>query len=540
MQEKKYEFWIDSTAKRLIEREEKLKRKIKVFRAESGLGASGFPHIGSFGDVTRNYAVVLGLKDQGVKAELIAYSDDRDGLRKVPLTLPDWLEKHIGAPVTDIPDPFGKCHSSFGEHMRSLLLESLDKAGIEYNHHSAAEDYKKGIFNEQIEKILLNAERAGKIVKEMLGQEKFIESLPYFPVCEECGKVYTTRSYELIPKEHKVLYDCDSEFEGKNLNTGKLIHAKGCGHKGEASYFNGTGKLSWKMEFAMRWSALQIIFEAHGKDILDSVKVNDEIARQILNFEPPLHVVYEMFLDKSGKKISKSFGNVFTPQVWFNYGSPKSLLLLMLKRFEGTRELDVTDIPKYMDELNKVEKIYFGLEKPASERDLVNLKRLFEFVNLLKVPKKPSLHAAYSTWIEIAKILPEKNPTEFAIEKLKEFGYVKKVDERIIREVEHKISFARKWYYDFEKSCSIVEKCEIPGDVKPAIEELISLIEREKDGEKIQKCIFLIAKRHGLQPPEFFKIIYKILLNSEAGPRLGPYILEVGKGEVIGKLREVL
>jgi lysyl-tRNA synthetase class 1 len=537
--EKKYEFWIDSIVKQLIEREEKLKRKIKVFRTESGLGASGFPHIGSFGDVVRNYVIALGLKERGIKAEFIAFSDDRDGLRKVPLTLPDWLEKHIGAPVTDIPDPFGKCHDSFGEHMRSLLLEALDKAGIEYKHHSATEDYKKGVFNEQIETILLNAEKVGKIVKEMLGQEKFVEALPYFPVCEKCGKIYTTRSYELLPKEHKVLYVCDAEFQGKNLNTDEIISVKGCGYKGEASYFNGTGKLSWKVEFAMRWSALQILFEAHGKDILDSVKVNDEIARKVLNFEPPLHVVYEMFLDKSGKKISKSYGNVFTPQAWFNYGSPQSLLLLMLKRFEGTRELDVTDIPKYMDELNKLERIYFGLEKIADKRDSVNLKRLFEFVNLLKPPKKPSLHVAYNTWVEIAKILPEKNVVEFALKKLKEFGYVKKVDERIRKEVEQKISFARKWYEDFEKA-GLLEKFEVPADVKPAIQELINLIIREKDGEKIQKEIFFIAKKHGLQPPEFFKIIYKILLQSERGPRLGPYIIERGKGEVIEKLREVL
>jgi lysyl-tRNA synthetase class 1 len=192
-----------------------------------------------------------------------------------------------------------------------------------------------------------------------------------------------------------------------------------------------------------------------------------------------------------------------------------------------------------MDELNKLERIYFGLEKIADKRDSVNLKRLFEFVNLLKPPKKPSLHVAYNTWVEIAKILPEKNVVEFALKKLKEFGYVKKVDERIRKEVEQKISFARKWYEDFEKA-GLLEKFEVPADVKPAIQELINLIIREKDGEKIQKEIFLIAKKHGLQPPEFFKIIYKILLQSERGPRLGPYIIERGKGEVIEKLREVL
>jgi len=538
-----YKFWIDNTSEQLIEREKRLKRGVKVFRCESGLGASGFPHIGSFGDVVRNYAVSLGLKDAGVKTEFIPYADDMDGLRKVPLSLPDWLEKYIGVPVTDIPDPFGKCHTSFGEHMSSLLLNALDKAGIEYTRHSATEDYNKGLFNKQIETILLNSEKAGKILKELTGQEKFLETLPYLPVCENCGKIYTTRSYQLLPKEHKVLYACDQEFVGKNVNTGKEILIKGCGHKGEASYFNDSGKLSWKVEFAMRWSALQIIFEAHGKDILDSVKVNDAICRKILNFEPPMHIVYEMFLDKSGRKIAKSFGNVFTPQVWLNYGSPQSLVLLMLKRFEGTRELDVTDIPKYMNEMNKLEENYFESKKIKDEREKINTKRLFEFVNLLKPPKKPSLHVAYDTWIEIVKILPEKDQLGFVMNKLKEFGRIKSktVDAQTKTVIEERLQYAKNWYNDFVlQKVERGKEFEVPREMRPAIQEMIQLIEREKDGEKIQKEIFLIAKKHGLQPPEFFKTIYRILLNEERGPRLGPYIIERGKAEVIEKLEEIL
>lgn len=214
----KYKFWIDKAAEEVIEREKKLKRGIKILRSESGLGASGFPHVGSFGDCTRAFVVSLALKENGMKSEYIPYADDRDGLRKVPLTLPDWLEKYIGAPVTNIPDPFN-CHKSFGEHMASLLLESLDKAGIEYSPHFASEDYEKGIFNEQIEKILINSQQAGKIIKEMLGQEKYEDNLPYFPVCDNCGKIYTTRSYELLQKEHKVLYICDGQFMEKILTT---------------------------------------------------------------------------------------------------------------------------------------------------------------------------------------------------------------------------------------------------------------------------------------------------------------------------------
>lgn len=538
-----YKFWVDKTAEEVIEREKKLKRGIKVFRTESGLGASGVPHVGSFTDVVKANAVALALEDAGIKSEFIPYADDRDGLRKVPLGFPDWLEKYIGAPVTDIPDPFKDGHESYGKHMASLLMDAMDKAGIKYTSHFGSEDYRKGIFNEQIHTILLNAEKIGQIIKKMLGQEKYLEVLPYFPVCENCGKIYTTRSIELHPKEHKVTYVCDATFMGKNLNNMKEIEIRGCGHKGEASYFYGNGKLSWKVEFAMRWPALGIVFEGYGKEIRDSVLVNDAVCKQILNFEPPIHVMWELFLDKGGKKISKSFGNVFTPQVWYNYGSPQSLMLLMLKRFEGTRELDVTDIPKYMDELQRLEEKYFALKKIKDEREKVNAKRLFEFVHLLSPPKKESPHILYDTWIELAKILPAENQNqmEFAINKLKDFGQLKtkKIDEEIGKLLEEKLKFAKNWYNDFMLQKE-EGKFEMPADMRPAIQELITLIEKEKDGEKIQKEVFLIAKKHGQQPPEFFRAIYRILLNQDRGPRLGPYIIERGKAEVIERLEEVL
>jgi len=536
-----YKFWVDKTAEDVISREKKLKRGLKVFRTESGLGASGIPHVGSFTDVVKSNAVALALEDQGVKAEFIPYADDRDGLRKVPLGFPDWLEKYIGSPVTDIPDPFGDCHENYGKHMASMLLETIEKVGIKATPHFGSEDYRKGIFNEQIHEILVNADKIGAIIKKMLGQEKYVDTLPYFPVCEKCGKIYTTRAIELHAKEHRVSYVCDGNFLGKNMNNRKEIEIRGCGHKGEASYFYGSGKLSWKVEFAMRWAALGIVFEGYGKEIRDSVLVNDEICRQIMKFEPPVHVMWELFLDKGGKRISKSFGNVFTPQVWMNYGSPQSLMLLMLKRFEGTRELDVTDIPKYMDELDRLEENYFALKKIKDEREKTNTKRLFEYVHLLKPPKTESPHVLFDSWVELAKILPAEKQTDFAIRKLKDFGHLKskKVDEQTEKIIEEKLQYAKNWHNDFVLQ-KMEKGFEVPNDARPAIQELIQLIEKEKDGERIQKEIFLIAKKHGMQPPEFFKIIYRVLVNEDRGPRLGPYIIERGKAEVVEKLEEAL
>ncbi len=537
MQKKKWIYWTDKLAKDIIDREKKLKRGIKVFRTESGLGASGFPHIGSFGDVVRSYSISLALKDAGVKSEFIAYSDDRDGLRKVPLTLPSSLEKFIGIPVTDIPDPFN-CHRSYGEHMSSLLVDAMEMTGIEYTFQSAAENYKKGVLDDEIEAILMNAEKVGQIVKKLTGQEKFTQTLPYFPVCEKCGKLYTTRAYKLLEGEHKVLYACNQEFSGKNLNNGKEITIKGCGHKGEASYFKGDGKLSWKPEFAARWRALKIVFEPFGKDIRDSIIVNDAICREILNFEPPLHVMYEMYLDKGGRKISKSYGNVFTPQVWFNYGSTQSCILLMLKRFEGTRELDVSDIPTYMDEFLRLSKIYFGLEKVEDEHDFANMKRLFEYVHSLRPPKKFEIQVPYHAMVEIAKILPEKNQVNFAIGKLKEFGYLKKSNKSLEAKMKLQLEFAKNWVKDFERK--EVPKIVLSKREKDAIAELIDIIKIEDDEAVLQKRIFDIADEFRIQPKRFFQILYTILLNSERGPRLGHYIFQVGKDEIIKKLKSAL
>ncbi|MCW3979970.1 MAG: lysine--tRNA ligase, partial [Candidatus Bathyarchaeota archaeon] len=339
--------WYDKTAVTILERERSLGRSLNLIRTEMGLGASGLPHIGSFGDAARSFAVTLALLEQGLNSELVAFSDDKDGLRKVPAGFPEATRKYLGYPVTSIPDPF-KCHESFGEHMSSLLLEALDRSNIQYNFISAAKAYEKGLFNDEIKTILTNSQKVGEIVKQEVGQVRYTEALPYFPICRSCGRIYTTTAHRYLPDEEKILYDCRGmEIRGKWLD--------GCGHKGEVDYRKGQGKLSWKSEFAVRWKALDIRFEAYGKDIEDSVRINDRICREILHYEPPQHARYEMFLDKSGKKISKSAGNVFTPQVWFQYGSSRSLILLMLKRFVGTRELSIVDIPQYMNELDELE-----------------------------------------------------------------------------------------------------------------------------------------------------------------------------------------
>ena len=227
-------------------------------------------------------------------------------------------------------------------------------------------ELRSGLFRckEQNHKIIINRKKIGEKVEELTGKKKFQTVLTYFTICENCDKLYTTESYEYIEDEKRVRNRCkDSE-----IGTHKIA---GCGHESESDITKGLGKLAWKVEFAARWSAFDTRFEAYGKDIMDSVKVNDWVSDEILNFSHPHHIKYEMFLDKGGKKISKSLGNVVTSQKWLQFGTPQSILLLLYKRITGARELGFEDIPSLMNEYTELEKIYFGKIKIENEAKLI-------------------------------------------------------------------------------------------------------------------------------------------------------------------------
>ncbi len=519
--------WLDKIAKELLMREKKIDRKSDVIRTESGLGASGLPHIGSFSDCARSYGIKLALEELGAKSEYIAFSDDKDGLRKVPEGMPDSLNKFIGYPVTSIPDPF-KCHKSFGNHVSYLLTDAMDRTGIEYKFYSATEAYRDGLFNKQIEAILLNSERIGKIIRNELGQEKYVEILPYFPVCENCGRIYTTVAQKLFLKEKKISYACK----------GMKIHEQwieGCDHKGEIDYRKGEGKLSWKVEFAARWDALKINFEAYGKDIADSVRVNDLICKEILNYIPPMHIRYEMFLDKGGKKISKSKGNVLTPQAWLDYGSPQSLFLLMFKRIVGTRTISFSEIPKHMDEIDELEQIFFGKKKIKDDKELAKLRGLYLYSCLLKPKKEAGAYIPYNLLVYLSRVAPKENKEDFILDKLTTYGYLNDSTPNGIME---KINYAIKWSEDFAK----IEEVEVSIDEKEraAIRDLIDVIQIEENEERLQHSIFEIAKKHGLLPRNFFKTLYMIFLGIPQGPRLGSYIISMEKEIVINSLKKIL
>ena len=513
--------WIDKLAFELIEREKHLGRNTDLIRVESGLGASGIPHIGSLGDAARAYGVKLALENLGYKSELIAYSDDLDGLRKIPEGL-DVKEENMGRRVSAIEDPYGKCHDSYGSHMSSLLLDGLDKLGIKYVHRTAHDTYKNGILKEQIHRILVNSKKIGNAIEELTGQTKFQNILPYFPVCQNCDKLYTTESYEYLEDEKKVRYRCkDSE-----IGSDKHI-LKGCGHEGEAHITNDLGKLAWKVEFAARWQAFDIRFEAHGKDIMDSVKVNEWVSDEILEFPHPHSVKYEMFLDKGGKKISKSLGNVVTSGKWLNYGTPESILLLLYKRITGAREVGFEDIPGLMNEYNELEDIYFGKTKVDNEAKLVKAKGLYEYVNLLNTPKNSGTHVNYRLLIELCKIFKDDR-LERVTSKLIDYGTIKETNS----DIEDLIKRAGNYSDDFEETKIPATKIAIDDSSKAALRQLADLLSKNETVEDLQNSIYSIAKENQVQPKNFFRILYQIILSTDRGPKIGPFIEDVGMKKV--------
>ncbi|HZD35933.1 MAG TPA: lysine--tRNA ligase [Nitrososphaeraceae archaeon] len=517
--------WLDKVAYELTEREKMLGRSLSTIRVESGLGASGIPHLGSLGDAVRAYGIAVALRDMGYHAELLAYSDDMDGLRKVPSGFSKGLASYIAKPVSSIPDPYGSCHSSYGAHMTGLLLDSLDRLGIQYTHISGESTYKQGYLVNQIDLILKNHKKIGKSIARIVGQDKYLGSLPYFPICDKCGRVYVASPKEYFPDKRMIEYKCD----GTTIS-GDIV--EGCGYHGETYLEEGKGKLPWKVEFAARWQAFDIRFEGYGKDILDSVRINDWISDEILHFAHPMHIKYEMFLDKGGKKISKSSGNVLTPQTWLRYGTPESLLLLLYKRISGTRHVDLEDIPNLMDEYDFLEDIFFEISTEANIAKRAKLRGIYEYIHQLNPPSCPSLHVPYRILAHQALLFRgDEKQVNKVYDRLVKYGLVKDKNGSLI----NKIQLASNWSNDHLPATLGRTNINVSETEQEALFELIQFLENIKTvddkGElaiAIQSKIFSIGKSKGLQPKGFFKLLYKILINAETGPRLGNFIADMG------------
>ena len=329
--------WPFEEAKKIVARLKKLPKDEVIF--ETGYGPSGLPHIGTFGEVARTTMVRHAfrvLTDDKIKTRLIAFSDDMDGLRKVPDNVPnkDMLALDLGKPLTKVPDPFGT-HPSFGEHNNARLRAFLDHFGFDYEFASSTEYYKSGRFDETLLKMLANYDRVMEIILPTLGPDRRATYSPFLPVSPRSGQVLQVPMVARDEKRGTITYE--------DPDTGERV---------TTPVTRGMVKCQWKADWAMRWVALGVDYEMAGKDLIDSVKLSGEICRA-LGGQPPEGFNYELFLDDKGQKISKSKGNGLTIDEWLRYASPESLSLFMYREPKAAKRLYFDVIPRNVDDYHQ-------------------------------------------------------------------------------------------------------------------------------------------------------------------------------------------
>lgn len=518
-------FWPDKIAKELVSN---WKGKQVIV---TGTSMSGEPHIGSANDVVRGHAIMLAVKKLRHPTELIWISDDMDPFRSVPNDLPKELEDYLGIPVCNIPD-FWKCHKNFAEHFEKKFLRQLESVYVKPKVLLGIEMYRKGMYNNVMKLAIKKRREIAKVLNKYRTTPLAKDWYPIDIICEKCGKITTTKILKYNERTAKAEYVCDPE----EILLHRKNPVKGCGHKGTISILNGNAKLSWRVEWAARWVFLKATCEPFGKEHAasgGSWDTGKEIVK-ILGWKPPYPIIYEHFL-VNGEKMSKSKGNVITVPDMLKYMKPEHLRYWMFQgKLTIAKDISLSKmVPHLFDEFDKAERVFFGKESTGDKKKDNNYKRAYELA-IVKPKKKFLLNAPYNMLAEIVKILPE-NQVKFAIEKLKESGHLKKTDESVENILEERIVFVKRWLDDFQKREEV--KIEVKEIERKTVKTLIEKIKSAESGEELQSDIFEIAKKGGVKPAKFFKLIYKILLNSETGPRLGPYILEVGKEEVVKKLK---
>ncbi len=493
--------------KLLKDRKDIIKKKNKI-TFQTGYGPSGLPHIGTFGEVARTTMMINALNHiQKIDHELITFSDDMDGLRKVPENIPndEILKKNLGKPLTSIPDPFKK-FSSFGEHNNEMLKEFLKKFNFKFNFKSSTENYKKGIFNKTLIRVLEKYEDIMNIILPTLREERRKTYCPFLPVCKTTGKVLE------IP------------LQSMNKKTGQVVFNNE-GKKFETNILDGNCKLQWKVDWAMRWFTFDVDFEMYGKDLTESAILSSKICR-LLGKNPPNGFAYELFLDEKGEKISKSKGNGISIEQWLRYASPESLSLYMYPNPKRAKKLYSEVVPKTVDEylsfiekfpsqetkeqiLNPVWHIHNG--NPPKEKVVMPFSMLLNLVGSSNADNKEILWKFINRFHK--EIKPENNKildglTQYAINYFKD-----------------KVEPNKK----FKKPNSLEKK---------ALENLIEKLKKIDDSlnpEEIQTYVYTVGKENGYEKNlrDWFKLIYEVTFGEENGPRMGFFIKFFGLKETI-------
>jgi lysyl-tRNA synthetase, class I len=516
--------WPFEEARKIVARLAKRPKDEVIF--ETGYGPSGLPHIGTFGEVARTTMVRHAfrvLTDDKVKTRLIAFSDDMDGLRKVPDNVPnkDLLAQHLGKPLTKVPDPFGT-HPSFGEHNNARLRAFLDQFGFEYEFLSSTACYSSGRFDATLLKVLAHYEPVMEIMLPSLREERAQTYSPFLPISPHSGIVLQVPMVGHDAKAGTITYeDPDS---GERVTT---------------PVTGGKAKLQWKPDWAMRWVALGVDYEMAGKDLIDSVKLSGEIARA-LGEAPPEGFNYELFLDERGQKISKSKGNGITIEEWLRYANPESLSLFMYREPKAAKRLYFDVIPRHVDEYlqfldgyqrqdwkqrlgNPVWHIHSG-EPPRPEIPV-------SFSLLLNLVSASNAENASTLWGFIGRYRPGITPQSHP--KLKDL-------------VEYAIHYFRDFVLPAKKyrEPTDAERAAL-GDLRDALSQLPA----GATAEQIQDVIYEVGRREPFldrnkkakdgKPGvslEWFNTLYQVLLGQEKGPRFGSFVAVYGVDNTIAMI----
>ena len=498
--------WPFIEAKKVLrERKKFIDKKGKII-LQTGYGPSGLPHIGTFGEVARTSMLVNAL-DQltDIPKEIITFSDDMDGLRKIPENIAnqDKLTQNLHKPLTNVPDPFGK-FSSFGEHNNEMLKDFLNKFNFKYTFNSSTKLYKSGYFNDTLKLILQNYQGIMDIILPTLGKERQKTYSPFLPICPETGVVLEIPIIEIIKEKSIIIFD----------NNGKKL---------EKSILDGNCKLQWKVDWAMRWYTLDVDFEMYGKDLIESAILSTKIIK-LLGKTNPSGFAYELFLDEKGEKISKSKGNGITIDEWLEYASPESLSLFMYQNPKRAKKLYKAIVPKAVDEYLDF------IEKGKTQNELQLLMNPVWHVHSGKMPKEDII-MSFSMLLNLAE-------TSNADNKELLWKFVKK-HKKDIYEDQHPIfdklvSYAIKYFNDVIKQTKKYKKPN-QGE-KIALQALIKALDDCNDQmqpEEIQSKIYTVGKENGYKDNlrDWFKLVYEVVFGDENGPRMGFFISFFGVNE---------
>ncbi|MFP4321722.1 MAG: lysine--tRNA ligase [Anaerolineales bacterium] len=513
------QLWPDKEAAQILKQHGADTARTYVF--ETGFGPSGKPHFGTFGEVIRTNYVLLALRDMGYQTHLIAFSDDMDGLRKIPEGFPEWLKDYIGHPVSAIPDPF-ETHESYSAHMNALLVEMLENLQLDFEFRSSAEAYKSGTFNAQIRMVIQQYEAVQEIIFPYLREETQENWFPFFPICENCGSVGHTRVTNVDKDNMRLSYCCDREFGG----------VPGCGHCGETSPFDGAGKLQWKVDWPARWHALGVHYEMFGKDLIESAEVGDRIVQRIFRAKPPSHMFYELFLDEKGAKISKSKGRGMDAELWQRYATRESLMYLMLDKPREAKSLVPRVIPRYMDLTNAATEAYFSdPDKRAREA------RHYQFITRFQPPAEAPVLVDYGTLANLVGNVGLSDP-DIVEDYLRRSDLVSGDLSAGQRADLHTLIVKCKRFYDEQMTLDL-EAPALNALDGFLLGQFVAFLEAdEHDPDRIQNEIFETAKRENVEPKAFFRALYNALIKQERGPRGGAFIKLLGQETAAALIRE--